>query len=367
MQPRATGSDVLLQFDSYPQAEQFYHDLIGSLGAIVWEADAHTFQFTFVSSKAEEILGYPPTLWLTHDFWLRILHPEDREWAVQVCLNGLETGTDSQFEYRVFAADGTIRWLLDVVRLVRDDHGEVRWLRGIMLDVTAQKSREAEQHRFRAVVTHDLRNPLAVVMLNSDLLLTTDGALGTPVAREVTKGILRSAEQMHRLITDLIDEGGHDHPLPVGPHVESAAELMADAARMLRPLAVQLGIRLEVPPGETVHVWADRDRVAQVFSNLIGNAIRYTSPRGVIRMAVEPRAEEVVFSVSDTGRGIPPERLGTLFGACEAGGLGLSIARELVEAHGGRIWAESRMGAGSTFFFTLRRAAAPTSPAQGSS
>ncbi|MBW3656578.1 MAG: PAS domain-containing protein, partial [Gemmatimonadetes bacterium] len=116
--------------------ESYYHELIGSLDAIVWEADAETFQFTFVSAQAERILGYPPEAWTETDFWLKILHPEDRDEALETCLRGLREGRDTQFEYRVATADGAVRWICDIVRLLRDQQGVVRQLRGIMVDVT---------------------------------------------------------------------------------------------------------------------------------------------------------------------------------------------------------------------------------------
>jgi len=342
--------------------ESYYHELIGSLDAIVWEADAESFQFSFVSPQAERILGYPPEAWTEDGFWMKILHTDDREEALETCLAGLREGRDSQFEYRVYAADGSVRWICDVVRLVRGDDGAVRQLRGIMVDVTERKRIAEEQERFRSMVSHDLNNPLAVVLLNSDLLLQTPGALGCPDSWNVVRGILRSAEQMQRLIQDLTRGPAGERASRLSPRPVAAGALVVDAACVGRPLAGDRGIELVIASAEPVWVWADPERVLQVFDNLVGNAIRYTPPGGTIRLGTESSAAAVRFFVADTGAGIPPAKLASLLGNGRGVGLGLAIAREIVGAHGGTVTGESRPGAGSTFSFTLPRIAQGTAP-----
>jgi PAS domain S-box-containing protein len=132
------------------RAEQRFRDLVEGLDAIVWEADAQTWQFTFVSQRAEEILGYPLEQWLSEpDFWVNHIHPEDRQRSVDYCLECVTTGRDHDFEYRASAADGRIVWLQDLVRVVRDTEGQVRQLRGVMVDITARKQAD-EQLKARA-------------------------------------------------------------------------------------------------------------------------------------------------------------------------------------------------------------------------
>jgi PAS domain S-box-containing protein len=127
------------------QAEQRFHDILQGLHAIVWEADAQTWQFTFVSERAAEILGYPVEHWLTQpDFWVSHIHPEDREHSIAYCRQSTSQGLDHEFEYRALAADGRIVWLQDIVHVVRDAEGDVRQLRGVMVDITTHKQLEAE-------------------------------------------------------------------------------------------------------------------------------------------------------------------------------------------------------------------------------
>jgi PAS domain S-box-containing protein len=127
------------------QAEQRFHDIVQGLHAIVWEADAETWRFTFVSQRAEDILGYPIDRWLEQpDFWVSHIHPEDRQRSVAYCRECTAQGLDHQFEYRAVGADGRTVWLQDIVHVVRDAEGRIRQLRGVMVDITTRKRVEEE-------------------------------------------------------------------------------------------------------------------------------------------------------------------------------------------------------------------------------
>jgi len=134
-----------------------FRDLVNSVEGIVWEADAATFQFSFVSDQAERILGYPVERWLSEPtFWKDHLHPDDREWAVLFCERATGENRDHDFEYRMIAADGRVVWLHDLVTVVVDD-GRATQLRGVMVDITDRKHAEtALQERAGLLdLTHD--------------------------------------------------------------------------------------------------------------------------------------------------------------------------------------------------------------------
>lgn len=120
-----------------------YAKLINSLDGIVWEANADTFQFTFVSPQAERILGYPIARWLEPNFWRDHTHPDDMDWCSAFCLDSTKRGQDHEFEYRMIAADGNVVWLHDIVS-VRVEDGGHRSLSGIMLDITNRKKAQDE-------------------------------------------------------------------------------------------------------------------------------------------------------------------------------------------------------------------------------
>jgi signal transduction histidine kinase/DNA-binding response OmpR family regulator len=224
-----------------------------------------------------------------------------------------------------------------------------------------------------AVVAHDLRNPLSTISLGAELLLdTTADDAEHAFHRRHLGTVKRSAERMNRLIQDLLDvsriTGGK---MALSPREEDVSLLLSEAAAMLRPLAESAGITFGTRGiAELPRARVDAARIMQVISNLVGNAIKFTPEGGTVTLAAACEGDDLRISVIDTGSGISPEALPHVFGrfwqAHEADrrglGLGLTIARGIVEAHGGRIWVESELGAGSIFQFTLPASAVPAEP-----
>jgi PAS domain S-box-containing protein len=232
----------------------------------------------------------------------------------------------------------------------------------------------AAEHATRArdemlgVVAHDLRNPLNTIAMGagllSELIPPTQASL-----RKQVEIMSRAADRMNRLIQDLLEvrriESGR---LALEPRPALPSALVTDAVEMLRPLASAASLALETEvTNDTPPVLADTPRVQQVLSNLVGNAIKFTPAGGRVVLRAEPLARsEVRFAVADTGPGILPENLPHVFGQYWQArrndrrgiGLGLAIAKGIVEAHGGRIWVESQVGSGSNFYFTLPAATA---------
>jgi PAS domain S-box-containing protein len=139
---RERTSDLTVAHSAAVAAQQRFRDLVNSIEGIVWEADARTFQFTFVSKQAARVLGYPVELWLQEPtFWKDHIHPEDREYALNVCVTATAERRDHDFEYRMVASDGRVVWLRDLVSVVVEDNQATR-LRGVMLDITARKQAE---------------------------------------------------------------------------------------------------------------------------------------------------------------------------------------------------------------------------------
>src|SRR5438445_11237605 len=129
-------------------AQHRFGDLVNSVEGIVWEADATTLQFSFVSNQAERILGYPVERWLSDPtFWKDHLHPEDREWALPFCEKATGEKRDEDFEYRMIAADGSVVWLRDLMTVVREGDRPAQ-LRGVMVDITERKRTEQNRRWF---------------------------------------------------------------------------------------------------------------------------------------------------------------------------------------------------------------------------
>jgi len=213
-----------------------------------------------------------------------------------------------------------------------------------------------------AVVAHDLRNPLNTVTMAAGMMLETMPVERVQERRQV-EIVRRAADRMNRMIQDLLDvkrmESGR---LTTDLKPEDPAFLINDTIDMLRPLAASSTIRLETDIEQNLPlVLADAARVQQVLSNLVGNAVKFTPRDGRITVCAERLDAEVRFAVIDTGPGIPAEQLPHIFGRFWQAktsdrrgiGLGLAIAKGIVEGHNGRIWVESHVGLGSTFYFTL--------------
>lgn len=213
-----------------------------------------------------------------------------------------------------------------------------------------------------AVVAHDLRNPLNTVTMAVSLMLESTPVERTQERRQV-EIVRRAADRMNRMIQDLLDvkrmESGR---MVIDVKPEAASGLVNDTVEMLRPLATGSTIVLEADVADDLTpVLADAARIQQVLSNLVGNAVKFTPRDGRITVCAEPIDGGVRFGVIDTGPGIPPEQVPHIFGRFWQArpsdrrgiGLGLAIAKGIVEAHEGRIWVESQVGLGSTFYFTL--------------
>ncbi|MHB1846025.1 MAG: sensor histidine kinase [Deltaproteobacteria bacterium] len=222
----------------------------------------------------------------------------------------------------------------------------------------------AARDDFMSLVSHDLRTLLGGIALSAELQLknpTADEA--GQVNLKAAGRIQRLTARVNRLIGDLIDvasiEAGR---FAVTPSPGDANALLSDSVEIFEPLASAKGIELGATLGEAPLVATfDHDRLLQLLANLVSNAIKFTGKGGTISLHVEPRPGELRFSVMDSGPGIATEQLDVIFerfwqvakGDRRGLGLGLFISRCIIEAHGGRIWAESEPGKGSAFYFTL--------------
>jgi len=214
------------------------------------------------------------------------------------------------------------------------------------------------------IVSHDLRNPLCLIILHAASLLKKPELAGVGAsARKQLEGIRRSAERMTRLIQDLLDsasiDAGH---VSVEPQNVAIKPLVDEVIETFEPLAAGKPLRLEVKiAGDIPAVFADPVRLLQVLTNLMSNAVKFTPAGGCVCVCAERQGEYVKFTVGDTGPGIPEAELPHLFDrfwqarrtAGLGTGLGLFISKGLVETQGGRLWVESVMGRGTKFSFTL--------------
>jgi two-component system cell cycle sensor histidine kinase/response regulator CckA len=368
--------------DEHLRLQRKHQELVESLDAIVWEADPNTWQFTYVSPRAESILGYPVEAWLTSPhFWAEHIHPDDRERAIAECVAATEAGVDHKLEYRMVHADGSALDIADVVRVLLDEEGEPAVARGIMFDVTARKQdasllaeREAqlvESQKMEALgrlageVAHDFNNLLLVVAMSGQLL-RKQLRRGAP-QRVLVDEMIRAAERGGALTRQLLTfaRGGPSivETIDVG---RAFAEIEGMVKVLVGPeITVRTSVGRDVLP-----IAFDCGKLEQVIVNLAANARQAMPDGGTLTFAaettrlstakasalsVEP-GPYVLLSVGDTGTGIEPEVVDRIFEPffttrLDAGGhgLGLSTVYGIVRHHGGHIEVRSVPGAGTEF------------------
>ncbi|WP_421523523.1 ATP-binding protein [Pseudomonas yamanorum] len=240
-------------------------------------------------------------------------------------------------------------------------------------DLARQVLREQQAVRARdelvAVVSHDLRNPMTVISMLCGMMQKAFSSEGPHTSRRISSAIdtmQQAAARMNVLLEDLLDtskiEAGRYTVKPVALDV---SQMFEEAYALLAPLAMEKGIDLSFNAEPGLQINADPERLFQVLSNLIGNAIKFTPRQGNIGISALSNGKEIVFSVRDSGEGIAPDQLPHVFDRYwtqtennpTGSGLGLYITQGIVQAHGGRIEAESELGRGSEFRFTVPKPA----------
>ena len=234
----------------------------------------------------------------------------------------------------------------------------------VLHDVTRIEAAERSRRDFIANVSHELRTPLTSIQGYVETLVDDPG-VQSETTREFLGIILKNASRMNRLTEDLLALASVESPdYKLSPQPMRADLLVQDAIDALGGMVVDSEVELESAGAPQVQVTADPDAINQVFGNLIENALKYARQSKCVRVGAKLLEEEVEFFVEDFGPGIASEHLDRIFErfyrvdkarSRESGGtgLGLAIVKHIVQAHGGRVWAESELGAGSAFHFTL--------------
>jgi signal transduction histidine kinase len=222
------------------------------------------------------------------------------------------------------------------------------------------KSEQERRNEIFRMVTHDLRNPLSIIALNGQWI-AEDAAVAS--TREAAEQVTLAAARMERLLRDLLDFARFESgALRIVKRTHDVGVLMTEVFQAYRPLFAERRMTLTVEsPPEPIATLFDHDRIVQVLSNLLGNAMKFMPSGGTAILRVVRREAEIEFLLSDSGPGIYPDQLPRVFerfwqvdsNTRRGLGLGLYICKQLVEAHGGHIWVESEVGKGATCRFTL--------------
>lgn len=340
--------------------------------AVIWEFDDTTSEYTFVSRHSKLVLGYDCEAWMSNPRFLEETIAEEDRPKLDELLGKLRSDSDVndlRLEHRMAKADGTLVWLHTGVHR-EDENGHVL-LRGVSVDIhnikgAEQREREARAAAERAlsardevlaVVSHDLRTPLGNIRLAAQAIRqspqTSDRSLLV---------IDRAVKRMESLITDLMDAAA------IRARGLTLARTSLDAALFVTQLADDFRGLFEEKEVALVHriqgdatIACDPGRIAQVATNLLHNALKFTDSGGSVTFGVTVDDLEATFTVEDTGRGIAGDEIERVFDrewqseetAHLGSGMGLYIVKGIIEAHAGRITVKSELGRGTTFTFTL--------------
>lgn len=355
-----------------------------SMGLGMWEWLPQRGQMIW-SKQMFVLVG--PDLPTSMPQWLAMMHPDDREASYRALIGLLKQGESMQLDYRTIRQDGSERWVANRARVERGQDGLATHVVGVTWDITERKQAEAALNakeaaeraslaktEFLSRMSHELRTPLNAILGFTQILEIDRSQPLTAVQLDRVDHIKQAGWHLLALINEILDlsriEAGATSlsmsVLPTREVVEEALNLIkTDVAR--RNLELSVVQQLDAPQS----VWADRTRLKQVLLNLMSNAVKYNREGGSI--TVELRADpqgDALIAVRDTGPGLAPAQVARLFepfnrlgleGApIEGTGIGLTIAKKLIEQMGGSIAVSSEPGVGSEFSITLQSASANT-------
>jgi PAS domain S-box-containing protein len=475
------------------------NDLMATVPGVVWEAwgkpDESSQHIDFVSPYAEEMLGYTREEWLsTHNFWLSIVHPDDKEAAAKVAADRFASGENGTNRFRWITKDGRVLWIETRDVITKDGNGKPIGMRGVSMDVserkeledTVREQSEAQQAMLKTMVegmpiglalldknacilslnpqwarmtntgedsvgkpiyilssafaerkplyervfagesldlsdipynipgddttyyrdihlrpvrnssgavvgmlnavidvteryaldqqkdallalaSHELKTPITTIKGYSQLALRATSQLGDEKLRRTLRTIDEQANRLTRLVNEMLEVSRiQSDTLPLHEDQVDICELVRDVVESLATTAPEFTIDIDVEKSP-VMVFIDRQRIEQVITNLVQNAIKYSGDSRKIEVTtqIDDTGNYILVSVRDYGVGIPTDqqnqvfmrffRARNVFATSYTGlGLGLYISHEIVTRHGGRLWLESEEGEGSTFYFTL--------------
>jgi PAS domain S-box-containing protein len=320
-------------------------------------------RINFVNPAAAAMLGHPADAMLGQPAHERFHQPHsDDVCHVQAALRLGEVVRRSDEHYR--RRDGSSFPAEIIASPVHGPDARVTGAVVAFCDITQRREIEKMKQEFVAVVSHELRTPLTAI--RGSLGLLVGGAVGElpEAAERMVRIALDNSDRLTRLINDILDlERIGSGDLPMEFAVVDAAEVVSATLTALESLAASAGVRLRTGIVQG-RVHCDSDRIVQALTNLVGNAIKFSPAGGQVTVSARQENSHVTFEVADQGRGIPPDKIATVFerfqqvdssDAREKGGtgLGLPITKSIVERHGGRVWVDSVLGQGSTFRFTL--------------
>ncbi|MGZ9676018.1 PAS domain S-box protein [Flavobacterium sp. GNP001] len=352
------------------ETKQKVESLINTIDGIVWECDASTFTFNFVSQKVEDILGYTPEEWLSKPyFWRDHIYQEDKEWVQEYCQAKTLQSEDHDFEYRMIAKDGTVVWLRDIVNIIYEN-GKAVSLRGIMIDITKTKQAQdelnnsftivSEQNKrllnFSYIVSHNLRSHTSNIASVIALIESSESENERQEMMELLKSASDSLNETMLHLNEVINIRNNigliSETVNLKEYVGRAANVLSDEISTQNVI-----FQNQIP--DNVFIKYNPAYLESILFNLISNSIRYRdhSRQPSITISLHEEQKKKVIQITDNGIGIDlVKNADKIFGMyktftshADARGIGLFITKNQIDAMGGNITVESEPNIGTTF------------------
>ena len=328
---------------------------------IAYVDDRQSYRFN--NQVYEDWLGKSPTD--IHGRHLQSVWGEETYQRMQSYVKVALSGRMVTYENEIVLGDGNSRSVNVTYIPHIDEQKNVKGFFSLASDISDRKAIERMKDEFISVVSHELRTPLT--SLHSALKILTTGRLGTLSSdgQQMLEIADENTERLVRLVNNVLDlQRIESSKVTLEKQACNTADLMIQATEAMQLMAQQQGVILATQP-VAIEIWVDSDYIVQALTNLLSNAIKFSSPGGTVWLTVELQQPDVVmFCVRDEGQGIPADKIESIFERFHqvdssdsrkkgGTGLGLAICRKIIEQHEGKIWAESILGEGSTFSFTL--------------
>ena len=351
-------------------SQQRIESLINTIDGIVWECDAKTFAFNFISQKAEKILGYTAEEWLSSKtFWSDHIHPEDRQWTIDYCTLKTKENLNHDFEYRMIAKNGAVVWLRDIVNVI-SENDQALSLRGIMIDITTTKEAEkdlndsfnlvTEQNKrllnFSYIVSHNLRSHTSNIASIMSLIESSESEEEKDEMIQLLKSVSNSLNEtmihLNEVINIRTNIGLVSESLNLQQYLETVQRVLSEQIS-----SKDVSISTIMP--DDVMINYNPAYLESILYNIISNSIRYSHPERkptiIIKWITDD--ENKILQISDNGVGIDlVKNADKIFGMyktftnnADSKGIGLFITKNQIDAMGGNITVESEPNIGTTF------------------
>lgn len=352
------------------EAKELYLKIFEDFPALIWR------------SRLDKLCDYFNKTWL--DFtgrsleqefgngWTEGLHPDDFNFCLETYVAAFDKREPFLMDYRMKNKFGEYRWIRDFGRPFYDLDNTFLGYIGSCYDITENKNNEiklielnATKDKFFSIIAHDLKNPVNSIVGFSEHLIDCVEAKNYGQIVDFTNIILQSSRTAMDLLVNLMEWAlSQSGRMEFNPEHFKIGTIINEVIDLLKGSADQKSITLVNSLSYDGTVYADKSMIGTVIRNLISNAVKFTNPSGKITVSSEVKMDELIISVTDTGIGIPQERIDKLFKISEnistqgthkekGTGLGLILSKEFIEKHNGKIWVESTVGVGTTFKFSL--------------